>query len=117
MIHSAFYLLRLQCQWETLTKKYITAQVIKIGGVPEELTVENLVPKILALKKDESPIPIIEPGLPYMDGRAVAYLLKDLTKHDKVDRAMEIFQWLRKQYPKAEYNHLYWWAIYLVRTL
>ena len=49
-------------------------------------------------------MPVIEPGLPYMDGRAMAYLLKDIAHRDKVDRAVEIFEWLRRQ--TGQYSQL-----------
>ena len=60
--------------------------------------------KVVALKRDEPTMPVIEPGLPYMDGRAMAYLLKDIAHRDKVDRAVEIFEWLRRQ--TGQYSQL-----------
>lgn len=100
--------------WRPLLKLAL-AQVSSISpgqslgdlGLPDRaLTVEHLVAVIRNLPASQAVIPAVAPGLKYMDSRAVAFLLKDIAKNGLPHRAVEIFDWLRKQPPSHELSRL-----------
>lgn len=76
-------------------------------GIPERaLTVEHLVAVIRNLPANQPVVRAVEPGLKFMDSRAVAFLLKDTAKNGFPQRAIEIFDWLRKQPASHELSRL-----------
>ena len=80
--------------------------LIDIGMPEPALTVEHLVAVIRNLPANQAVIPAVAPGLKYMDSRAVAFLLKDIAKNGLPHRAVEIFDWLRKQPASHELSRL-----------
>lgn len=60
-----------------------------------DLTVEELVRLITALPPTQSVVLAVGQSLHYLDSRALAALLKELAKVGSVDRAIELFNWLR----------------------
>lgn len=68
--------------------------------------VEDVVERILALRAGEPVGPAASQALLSLDSRAVAALLKEVAKAGHVERAMELFDWLRGCAPGSELRGL-----------
>lgn len=66
------------------------------GKLPfSEMSVEDLVRIIQSLPQDQSVVLTVSQALCYLDSRALAALLKELSKVGCPNRAIELFDWLR----------------------
>lgn len=64
-----------------------------------ELSVEELVRIVSRLPPDVPCVPHVAPSLQYLDSRAFAAFMKDLAKNGHVQRAMELFDWIKDLSP------------------
>ncbi|KAK9810176.1 hypothetical protein WJX72_006143 [[Myrmecia] bisecta] len=74
-------------------------------GLPA-MSVEDLVSLIQKLPPHASVLPVASQGLFYLDSRAVAALLKELSKVGHTQHAQELFDWLRTLGPEHELHKL-----------
>eukprot|EP00882_Tetradesmus_deserticola_P011250 GHRQ01011901.1.p1 GENE.GHRQ01011901.1~~GHRQ01011901.1.p1 ORF type:complete len:586 (+),score=234.04 GHRQ01011901.1:180-1937(+) len=65
------------------------------GGMPCEMSVEELVKLCSSLPGGASAVAAVAPALTYLDSRAMAAFMKELAKTQQLSRAMEIFDWLK----------------------
>uniref|UniRef100_A0A383VDG4 PROP1-like PPR domain-containing protein n=1 Tax=Tetradesmus obliquus TaxID=3088 RepID=A0A383VDG4_TETOB len=65
------------------------------GGMPSEMSVEELVKLCSSLPGGASAVAAVAPALSYLDSRAMAAFMKELAKTQHLSRAMEIFDWLK----------------------
>ncbi|GMH35501.1 hypothetical protein BSKO_03369 [Bryopsis sp. KO-2023] len=82
--------------WEQVTKVG-WGQSLEAGGklAFSEMSVEDLVRVIQSLPPETSVVLTVSQALCYLDSRALAALLKELAKVGCVNRAIELFDWLR----------------------
>lgn len=82
--------------WEQVTKVG-WGQSLEAGGKLSfsEMSVEDLVRVIQSLPPETSVVLTVSQALCYLDSRALAALLKELAKVGCVNRAVELFDWLR----------------------
>ncbi|GMH32210.1 hypothetical protein BSKO_00044 [Bryopsis sp. KO-2023] len=81
--------------WEQVTKVGSGEGLVdgKLGVF--EMSVEDIVRLVQSLPPDTAVGPKVSQALCYLDSRATAALLKELAKVGKVQRAVELFDWLR----------------------
>ncbi|KAK9831377.1 hypothetical protein WJX81_007406 [Elliptochloris bilobata] len=94
--------------WQQVTKVG-RGQKLGEGGeaVPfSDMTVEDLLGIVRSLPSEESAVAAISGGLLYLDSRALAALLKELSKIGLANRAAELFDWLRQLPETHELAHL-----------
>lgn len=66
------------------------------------MSVEELKEVCCSLPPDASAVAAVFGSLSYLDSRAMAALMKDLAKAQHLDRAMELFDWLKSLPPDDE---------------
>eukprot|EP00798_Chlamydomonas_sp_ICE-L_P031556 gene31556-6743_t len=71
-----------------------------------DVTVDDLLQVVKKLTPNESAVEAVEHGLLQLDSSAAAAFLKELSKQGGVNRAVEVFDWLRKLPTNHELAHL-----------
>ncbi|EFN53188.1 expressed protein [Chlorella variabilis] len=80
------------------------------SGTSTEVSVESLVKAVQRLKGGQPVMEAVRDGLRHLDSRAVAALLKELSKSGLPHRAAELFDWLRSlpaDHPLSKLADLY----------
>lgn len=81
--------------WEQVTQVGSGREIRQDTFALSEVSVEDLVRKVLGLTVEEPVGPAVAAALTYLDSRALAALLKELAKCGRISRAAELFDWLR----------------------
>eukprot|EP00887_Chlorella_sp_A99_P006645 scaffold3.g6645.t1 len=87
--------------WQSITSvRKGDAAAAQLPSQLPDVTVEGLVRAVQRLKLGRPVTEAVAEGLPFLDSRAVAALLKELSKCGLPHRAAELFDWLRSLAPE-----------------